>query len=592
MASLLTKKMMLSNTNSRESLMKCSMLSPQLHIVSFLIRTALSLHHVYLLPEGDPVRAAIDSGLDSQAKLQGDGIAVATNKTYRNMIGTYANSLYASSQKHEELWKRVAGLLILVTARFVQAVYTDTKEANTLELRLMAHTTTMIATFFSARVGGSKPDKFHSAKYVEKHPAGFKVHTDNLYYYAAMTLLVATQELLHSRDLSLRGANEEHGERAIQDEHVDFMHITRSKCDLQGDQRMIIVKNARKSMTRKHSVRGLHNPLHGAVPILDVCRCSCLLKGEHQLQVIDPTTHAVTRELPVFSFNNRSFDRQLTPDNNTLVYLLRSGHTLFCVGKEPSALRAAVEAGQYVESFARAAHPDLLFLCVCDRCDLTPSIDLTSNLPITRDFNMHDLRTKHYKITGGVRLRRESTDTIGLYVARKVRGMVAAQNKDGELFFPLFRFRSACRKGYLRERFGPDTEAGHAFLKRVISKKQAKIATLCSGTNSWVTNFNLQCQIDSLKDVIEKRKLSNVVVPAIPENRVMKMDKRPLLADGTRGKIASRPRGKAVDPGYCRCPTRACKACVCVSADPPRACSDRCHGRAASELVCGNINNH
>ena len=587
MASMFTKKMMLTNPNTRESLLKCSMLSPQLHIVAYVIRCALSLHCVYLLPAGSPVRAAIEAVLHSTAELQGEGVAVVTNKTLRLLIAEYAQSLYAETQQSPELWKRVAGLLVLLTARFVQAVYRDTKESNTLELRLTAHTMTMFATFFSARVGGSEPSKFQSPKYIEKHLAGFKVHTDNLYYFAAMTLLVATQELLHEKNLSLRGANEDHGERAIQDGHVDFMGITRSKCNLLGDQRLTVVRGVKSSVVKKRKVEGLHNPLLDVVKILDVCRCSCLITGKHMLEVIDPKTHKTTRELPFFSFNNRAFDRQLTDANNALVYLLRSGHTLFCVGEKPSDLRAAVVAGRYVDKFDRAAHSDVLFLCVCGKCNLKPSVEPTSNTLMTRDFNVLDLRTKQYQVSG-VQLRREFPNILSSFAARKVKVMVAGQPGQpgrGKLFFPLFQFRTACRRVCVQTKCGPDSDAGQAYLRKVVDRKLDKIAALSTGTNSWVTNYNLVVQVESLEDVIVKRGLTDVEVPVIPADRVMKLDKRPLLSDGTRGTV---PRKKPVDRGFCGCATRKCKGCVCARAVPPRPCTARCHGRAESDRVCGN----
>jgi len=560
------KKMKLQNPNERIKLKDCSFMSPQLHIASFVIRTVLELHCHYHLKVDSLVRKAIESELKSTADLQGNGVAVVTCRSLRLLIARYAKNLYEETLESSDLKTRFSGLLVLLTARFVQAMYTDTKDTNTLELRLMAHSMTMVATFFSAQVGGKKPTKFESAKYTSKHLAGLALHTNNLYFYASITLLIATAEMCHQFNVSIRGANEEHGERAIQTEHVNLLHVTRN-LDLVSQQRLANVSKRRKMCASVRSVKGKHSDFKNRVPVHDVIRCSCLMTGECPLEIVHPKTGAITRRLPFFSFNNRAFDRQLTNKNNELIWLTRSGHTLFGVGHQPSKLRNLITQGGYVEEFDRAEHPDLLFMCLCGGCNLRPKVDQQSKTSISRDFNMVDLRTKLFAVSG-VHMNREEHNTRGILAARYAVSRVA-QHVDGRRRIPLFKFRDVSRCAFLKGLCGPGTPMAIYWLQQVLDRKRMRIADLSQGTNSWPRRFALWKEVDSFNRVVIRRALSDVDAPQIAVDRVMREPDVPIQ------------RGPRIDKGYCACSTMRCKACICVF--KKRKCTEACHGKNGRE---------
>jgi hypothetical protein len=582
LAAYATKKMILDNPNYRTQLADCCMLSPQLHIVSYVIRTALELHCKYLLPEKCTTRAKIESILRETAACSANGKATASNTTYRRMIATWAATLCKEAQLSDDPSKRACGLLVLLTARFVQAVYRDTATSCTLELRLMAHTMTLMCTYFSARVGGTKPEAFGSAKMKDANVGGFKSHTNNLYYAAAVTLLTATQDLLHAIGVSLLSANEEHGEAAIQ-AHTRWAKVLRDSCDPLAEQRLDNQMRERGARVPKRTKRGAHDTLRDAVPVRDVLFGTCMSTGDCPLQVINPKTGDCERELDFFVVNQRVFLRLQPASNNKKTFLTRSGCVLFGAAREPSKLRAAMSASPpgYVDTHDPLKHEDLLFVCVCGGCSLKPKAG------ITRDFNMHDLRAGLWRV-GGERLRREDADIAGARAANIAAAKVASiQRQEGKFVyvFPLFKFLAQRRVEYMRAEFGPHSEASATYISSVVDHKLQLIDQTMLGRKIWSAKFKLYVQIESLRSMVTQRAKEGVTVhaeiPLIPA--VWEMD----AADGGGRK----PPKRTVDPGYCRCTTRKCTTCVC--AKKLRPCNPSCHGKEVdedSDNECGNAN--
>jgi hypothetical protein len=586
LAAFASKKMILNNPNYRQELENCCMLSPQLHIVSFVVRTALQLHCKYLLPDKNKNRRKIEAFLRQTAKSSASGKAVATCNTYRTLIADWALTLYKDSQESDDYSKRVCGLLVLMTARFSQAVYRDTPKSCTLELRLTAHTMTMLCTYFSARVGGTNPDTFGTKKSVSLNVGGFKAHTNNLYYAAAVTLLTATQDVLHAIGVPMMSANEEHGERAIQ-AHVRWAKILRDACDPAGEQRLDNVIRERATHTTKRTVRGRHDRLQNAVPVTDVLFGTCMSTGDCKLEVIDPKTAQPVRELPFMSVNQRMFSRLQPAENNKKTFLTRSGCILYGAAREPSDLRAALTADSpmYTDNHNPRAHEDLLFICICGGCTLKPKAG------ITRDFNMHDLRAGAWRVTGD-RLLREGANATAALAASKAAFKLAIGVRNGARcyrVFPLFKYLAQSRTEYVRAEFGPHSDASTAYIESVVDRKLQLIDTTMQGRKGWSAQFKLHVQVESLKDMVKKRAEEGVTVdvdiPVIPTE--WRMQDAAAARPGGGRPVPRGPR----DPGYCRCKSRRCRSCVCAKDN--RQCGPNCHGKdvdSDSDNECGNTN--
>lgn len=82
--------------------------------------------------------------------------------------------------------------------------------------------------------------------------------------------------------------------------------------------------------------------------------------------------------LPVFSFNHRQFLQSIPRELLFLVKVLRSGHIIFQVGREPCVLWN-LPPDQHLGSFDAV---DAHVLCVCNKCTPNPLPEATRDVPL------------------------------------------------------------------------------------------------------------------------------------------------------------------------------------------------------------------